>query len=145
MSAAAIRKFYLDTNVVIAIVEGREDLRVQVECLFEAIGAQQALAITSQLTWAESLVLPLRNHDTTLKNRFDGLFCELTGLEVKPVDLGVLMTAAQLRADLGVKMPDAIHLATALMTGCEGVLSEDRRMPSLPNLPVQPLHGWRFT
>lgn len=144
MNPQAVRKFYLDTNVVIAIVEGREDLKEQVECLFEAIATQQALVITSQLTWAESLVLPLKNKDSALKNRFDSLFSELAGLEVKPVDLAVLMTAARLRADMVVKMPDAIHLATALITGCDGVLSEDRRLPSLPNLPVKPLNRWHF-
>lgn len=57
-------------------------------------------------------------------------------LEVVPVSRDVLVEAARLRAIANFRLPDAIHGATAILTGCETFLTNDRRLRSLPGLEV---------
>ncbi len=51
----------------------------------------------------------------------------------------VLRTAAELRAELGVRTPDAIQLAAAVHGGCCLLLTNDRRLPELPGLRIRQL------
>lgn len=45
-----------------------------------------------------------------------------------PVDRSILVAAARLRAQLTLRLPDAIHVATALAADCELFVSNDRRV-----------------
>jgi predicted nucleic acid-binding protein len=47
---------------------------------------------------------------------------------VIPIDRSILVDAAHYRARLGIKLPDAIHVATAVAAGCEIFLSNDRKI-----------------
>jgi predicted nucleic acid-binding protein len=64
------------------------------------------------------------------------------GFEVQPVSRDVLIEAAGLRAHrASIKLPDAIHIATARMSSCTFFVSDDRRLPlpaDLTLLPVNP-------
>lgn len=53
-------------------------------------------------------------------------------LAVVPVDRAVLVEAARQRAVLGLRMPDTIHVATALASACGVLLTNDRglRLPA---------------
>lgn len=56
-----------------------------------------------------------------------------------PVSRDVLLAAARLRAEIGLKLPDAIHVATAQLTGCDQFLTNDARVPALPGLVIRRL------
>jgi predicted nucleic acid-binding protein len=47
--------------------------------------------------------------------------------------------AAQLRADLNLKTPDALHLAAAIEAGCDRVLTNDNRLSKCTDIPVEVL------
>ena len=53
-----------------------------------------------------------------------------------PAVLQVLIEAAQPRAIVNIKLPDAIHAATALLTQCSTFLGNDQRFQSVPSLTV---------
>ena len=55
-------------------------------------------------------------------------------LAVLPVDRAILVEAARQRAALGMHMPDAIHVATALAADCDLFLTNDRRLRMPPGL-----------
>ncbi|MEH2396173.1 PIN domain-containing protein [Nostoc sp.] len=57
-------------------------------------------------------------------------------LTVIPVSRQVLIEAAKLRASINIKLPDAIHAATALLTQCSTLLTNDQRFRSIPDLSV---------
>ncbi len=79
----------------------------------------------SPLAVLECLVGPLKREDATLQARFEGFFAVVAQL---PNDEAVFREAAELRAHLGVKTPDALHLATAERYGCIQFWTNDDRL-----------------
>ncbi len=53
-----------------------------------------------------------------------------------PITQAVLEEAANLRATLGLRTPDAIHLAAALLNGCALLVTNDRAFRRVPDLAV---------
>jgi predicted nucleic acid-binding protein len=59
-----------------------------------------------------------------------------TWLAVVPIERSILIEAAKLRAQLKLRLPDAIHIATAIATDCPTVLSNDRRLQAPPGVKL---------
>ena len=58
-------------------------------------------------------------------------FAARTDIDVVPLDLPTATTAAQLRADhRGLRLPDALVIATAIDAGADELVTTDRRWPS---------------
>ena len=59
-------------------------------------------------------------------------------LRLVPVSRPILIDAAALRAKhSALKLPDAIHVATARASGCEVLLTNDRALTGSPGLQVK--------
>lgn len=48
-------------------------------------------------------------------------------LSVLPVDLSVAVQAASIRATTGIRLPDALVIASGLLAGCEAIVSNDEQ------------------
>lgn len=104
--------------------------------LFAEVEARELNAITSELTLAEVLVKPLQDRNSVLESLCFQFICNRGGLRVRPVDKQILVEAARIRAVHGLRLPDAIHIATALDTGCQVLLTNDRRLRKVGDLEV---------
>jgi predicted nucleic acid-binding protein len=90
----------------------------------------------------ETLVLPYRRGDRELTDRYEDLLRRSAGLRLLELTTPLLRTAAELRAELGVKTPDAIQLAAAIFGGCSALVTNDRRLPEIPGLRVLQLSDY---
>ncbi len=54
----------------------------------------------------------------------------------------LLRTAAELRAESGIKTPDALQVAAALHGRCSLFVTNDRRLPQTPGLAVRQLSDY---
>ncbi|MBO6756466.1 MAG: PIN domain-containing protein [Roseibium sp.] len=128
------RPVYLDTNIFILLGEGVQDERRA--ALLELVASQrdgeQPSLCTSELTLAELLVDPFRNGDEDLVRLYDSWIVEgKSWLTVHPVSRDLLLTAAFLRSEFSaLKLPDAIHVSTAIELECSHILTFHRRLPS---------------
>jgi predicted nucleic acid-binding protein len=104
--------------------------------LFDAIEAGAVQAITSTVTLLEVLVAPHRDGNDDLVDRYRRMLLDTRGVDVRPVSEQVAETAARLRGDYTVRTPDAIQLATAICGQASIFLTNDRRLPSLPDIEV---------
>lgn len=125
-----VNRLYLDTNMLIALAEGADDLS---RTLWELVGSQkpdERFLCTSELTLAELVVRPYREKDDKLLRLYDNWLVSGGIFEVAPIDKPILWGAAIIRAQYStIKLPDAIHLSTAIRMGCGHLLSADRGIP----------------
>ncbi|KFL30455.1 hypothetical protein JP75_14820 [Devosia riboflavina] len=125
-----MRKFlriYVDTNVFIALKETGGNLGLKlVELLARAPIGPNPLLATSELTLAELLTKPYAEGRDDLIDQYDNWIVRSDWLEVGPVTRDVLWYAAVLRSNYrGLKLPDAIHISTAIGLGCSHFLTND--------------------
>lgn len=120
-------KAYLDACIVIYYVQRHpcHGERISRTLLPEAPDRPQ-LAVTD-LTRLECRVFPLRRQDMRLLDEFDRFF-DLPTISKIPIDTAVFDLATELRAQHGLKTPDALHLAAAIHAGCDEFWTNDDRL-----------------
>ncbi|WP_281262232.1 type II toxin-antitoxin system VapC family toxin [Acuticoccus kandeliae] len=130
------QKFYLDTNVVIAAVEDDSAAGRAIWASLQR-GAKMGRNfrdpierfVTSELTLAECLVKPLRDGDEELASVYAMLLVNNDLVAMESVHQDALWIAAYLRGQhTALKLPDAIHIATAFCCGCSFFLTGDTRL-----------------
>jgi predicted nucleic acid-binding protein len=127
-SAASI---YLDANILIRMTEGLEEDRLSVRDVLSSYVASGATFITSELSFTEVLVHPIRHKRQDHIERYNELLSSF--VEPQPVSRKVLLTAARLRADMpALRTPDAIHTATAILANASVLLTGDRGIKTRP-------------
>jgi predicted nucleic acid-binding protein len=116
---------YLDANALIRFIEGEDDGLL---FLIENAASDLLRVYTSEFTLSEVLVGPLKQGQSELVSLYEELLVSDEFLTVVAVDRTVLRRSAEVRATLGNKGPDAIHVATALSSGCTVFVSSDERI-----------------
>jgi predicted nucleic acid-binding protein len=133
---SAASKLYFDANIFIYAVEGDDDIANLVRTLFGQLNRSRNLAVTSELTLAEVLpkANPIRRRNYLELILHSGLF------DLHSVTREVLMETADYRRTVAAprpdakshaampKLPDAIHVVTAVRAGCDRMLSVDRAL-----------------
>jgi predicted nucleic acid-binding protein len=127
---------YVDTNVVIYLVERIEPYLPASAPLWDALEAGTLIVLTSQLTLLEVLVKPLREGNAVVAELFRNVLLSTAGLSCLPITRGILEAAAQLRAQYNLKTPDAIHAATALDARSTLFVTNDAAFQRIPGLNV---------
>jgi predicted nucleic acid-binding protein len=124
-------RIYLDVNVFIDAFENDEAPVTHGRRVLNHISSGEAIGVISELVVAELLTKPLETGDTEMQDAYASLFESSSTIETRPIDQRVLMKAARLRATTrALKMPDAIHVATAELHGCAGFVTGDKRLLS---------------
>lgn len=128
-----VDRLYLDTNIFIMLAEGADSevRRRLLDLVIAQVPSDRPFPCTSELTLAELLIHPYRTRNAALRQVYDNRFApENQWMEVGPVERRALDHAAWVRADYpSVKLPDAIHVSTAMGFGCTHFLTFDGKLP----------------
>jgi predicted nucleic acid-binding protein len=95
------------------------------------------VAVTSELTLAEVLVKPYQLDRAELIQAYESFLEPDGALQIEPVTASVLRDAARLRARSRLRVPDAIHAATAVTAGCSALLTNDQDLRRFQDVPVK--------
>ena len=120
-------KIYLDTNFFIQFIESdNEALRT----FYSAAGLRDEVElITRELTLLETLAGAIRDADQNEIDAYETWLNEANEiLKVIPINREILRRAAEVRVTTGNKTPDAIHVATAVLSECDTLISSDRKL-----------------
>jgi predicted nucleic acid-binding protein len=129
------QRVYLDTNIFICVLNQTPDLAGPSTALLQACADREILGQTGHLTLAELLVKPLQANDAAAVSVVKQLLVDDGVVELLEHDRRCFEDAALLRARHGMKMAEALHLATATRAGAACLVTNDRRFPSAG--PVQ--------
>ncbi len=115
---------YLDSCVVIYWVESHSVFASRIEQrVLQVAHAEFAI---SPLVIAEVLVMPFRQNNVALIQRYEAFFANSVVLTMPEI---IFIKTARLRATHpGLRTPDALHLATAQHHECEVFWTNDERL-----------------
>lgn len=130
----------LDANIVIYYVERDPVWEPKVAARLKALAAAGDTLAVSDLARAECLVGPLKNGDAAVLTDYQQFFSSPT-VQMLPLTAAVCERAAEIRVASGMtfKLPDALHLATAIEHGCGLFLTNDVQMARCTAIPVEVL------
>ena len=126
----------LDTAPLIYFIEENSLYLPLVRPSFQAVDRGDFQLVASVLTLTEVLVHPLRRSDYRLADQYRRVLLHARQVTTVHVSDAIAEEAAELRAKHGLRTPDAIQLATAIRSGASSFLTNDTRLPSLPNLSI---------
>jgi predicted nucleic acid-binding protein len=133
---------FIDTSTCIAYFSTAEAAHAVARHLFDRIAddADPLIAYLSIVSVSEMLVRPIRAGQPRL-----GLVHQFIqtypNLQILPADFEVALQAANIRALTRLALPDALLVGTALLSGCEAVITNDERW-SRRLAPLYPQFRW---
>jgi predicted nucleic acid-binding protein len=130
------QKVGLDTMIFIYAFEEHPGYLPLLKHFFSVLEKGQIEAVTSTISITECLVQPYRKKDFALAARYMVLFRNFPHLSIIPITDDVAERAAFLRAHYNLKTPDAIQVATALISGCRAFLTNDENLTSVEGIDI---------
>ncbi len=122
-------RLLLDTNCLVYLLEGTSDPehKYMVKLMERGAGGGAEL-LASTVSLAELLVGVARRGSRADVERAQRAFLGLPGLSTHPVDLEVAREGAIIRERTGMRLFDAIIVATGVIHGADALISNDRQL-----------------
>jgi predicted nucleic acid-binding protein len=137
-SVSAIRglRVYVDTNIFVYFLEADDRYINAIVPFFNAFEQGTALGFTGDAVVAETLYKPYRLDDILRVSEFKAFFSNEEFLTVLPHSTKAFELAAELSPKRGMKLIDALHFATAVLSGCQFILTNDAGFSSSKEIQV---------
>jgi len=123
----------LDSAPIIYQLEAHPQLGPRFQPLFERHAAGTVAFAVTTISIAEVLSGPLRVGDEALTKRYRAV---LDSWQVVELTADIAESAARLRASLGLRLPDAIQVASAIAVNADALVTHDRDFSRVKSLPV---------
>ena len=121
-------RIFFDTNPIIYLLDDHPVYAVLVENFILQKKLSGCELYTSVITNAEFLYKPIANREYNKLDIYNH-FIERLEFYVSPITETIAYQSAQLRAKYkGLKLPDALQLATAIEHHCDAFLTNDERL-----------------
>ena len=122
-----MKKIYLDSCVIIYLIEGKAPFYTAVSEQFKQSVIQGDLFYTTDLVRLECRTHPIKQQKLDILIDFDDFFSQAIN-HCFDLKRPVFDLATQLRANHSLKTPDALHLAAAIHYGCHEFWTNDQRL-----------------
>lgn len=123
----------LDSTPLIYYLEDHKTFKPLYAPLFMAEADGLLEFVISSIAVAEILTGPFKAGNEALANRYRKT---LSSWEIVVLDVELATLAARLRASHKLKLPDAIHAATAISTGSAALVTHDRDFSGLKGMRI---------
>lgn len=120
------KKIFLDTAPIVYYLENNEMYYPVMKRFWRS--AESCDYVTSAVTVTEYLTYPYQQNEIKLINDFNA-FIDGMEINIKSIDREIAEKAAKIRAEYKFfKTMDALQLATACLSGCDLVLTNDKQL-----------------
>lgn len=130
------KRIAFDTNLLIYIMEKHPIYFDVVKTIFTSIEKGQVYAVTSMLIVTEILTKPLKDANRRLVQQYKAIVSTFPNISIRNIDYQVAVTAAKIRAEYGIKTPDALFIATAIEENAEAFVTNDSQLARLSNVDI---------
>ena len=121
-------KIFLDTAPFIYYLEKSNLYYDIMKMLMLELYEGKKKIVTSILTYEEYCVQPYKNHQKERITAFEN-FIKYMGIDVLEINREIALKAAEIRAEYkGFKAMDALQLASAVISGCDLFLTNDKQL-----------------
>lgn len=126
----------VDTTLFIYFIERNPTYVDIARTFFQVVDRGECKAFTSVVNLLEVLVVPFRNGDMNLARQYNDILFDTEGLSMVSLSPAIAEEAARLRASYTIRTPDSIQMATAIVEKASFFLTNDKQLPSLPNMKI---------
>jgi len=123
--AARVSLIGIDSVALIYLIEQNKTYYDRMYAIAQHIADGSIQAVCSTITLAEVLVHPLRTGNTQLVNQYENILRGSKNLSLIALNHDIARLSADLRARYNLRTPDAIHVASAIHSGCDAFLTND--------------------
>lgn len=131
-----IRQLAFDTAPLIYFVERHPSYFDRMLFIMRYVDSGLIAGVASTMALAEVLVQALRAGDKALTERYEAILSKSHNFRLEPVTTMVARQAADLRAHYNLRTPDALHVATAMVAGCDAFLTNDTMLQRVKEIAV---------
>ncbi len=132
----SVNRLFLDSAPVIYYVDMNPGYSAIMDGIFDWIRAAQIRVVTSPVTLAECLILPLRDSNLSQQQLFVDIITGQDTADFVNITSEIARTAADIRARYRLQLPDAFQIATALDAGCQAFLTNDAQLKRIAELKI---------
>lgn len=132
----SVKRLYIDTAPFIYYVETHPSYVDRMDVIIGRLEPQRIRSFCSVITLAEVLTTPLREGNQALVEQYKSILLNSREFRVSPVDNIIAQTAASLRARYNLRLPDALQVATAIISGCDAFLTNDLGLKRVTEIKV---------
>jgi predicted nucleic acid-binding protein len=131
---AGVKLLFLDTAPVIYYLEGHPTFSLSIRSIFDRVSDGDLKVVSSPITLAECSSIPCVHQRPELKQDLsDVLALNRHGI-FRITDEVVLIEAVKVRVKYGLKLADAIQVATAIVCSCEAFLTNDTALSKVTEI-----------
>lgn len=130
------KRVYFDTNIFIYIFEGSPQYQDAIKLVLQLVESEEIEAFTNEITLGELLVFPFKNKQERIARTYIQALNNPDFVALTPTTQDIHIKAAQIRAEYGIKYPDAVHVASALLSACDVFLTNDRKIKAVDPLEM---------
>jgi|CXWL01.1.fsa_nt_gi predicted nucleic acid-binding protein len=123
----------VDSAPIIYVLERHPKLAPRFQPLFERQSAGEIRFAVTTITIAEVLTGPLKSGEEALAKRYRAV---LESWQVANLTVDIAESAARFRASLGLRMADAIQVASAMSINADALVTHDRDFSRVKTLTV---------
>ena len=125
-----------DTSPVIYLIETHPDYDVLITEIFRRIDRGSMTGFTSAITLTEVLTQPLKQGQVHLQKEYRDLLLHSANFYTLPINAEIAEQAAGLRAQYGLRTPDALQVAAAKTANCHAFLTNDKALKRIEDVKV---------
>jgi predicted nucleic acid-binding protein len=126
----------VDTMVFIYHFEDHKRYAPLTQRILEAWESGTHRGVTSMITMLEILVKPKRDENWDAVGDYRDLLLTFPNLKIAAFDEECAERASDLRARYGIKSPDAIQIASALLNGATAFVTNDDQLKQVNELEI---------
>jgi predicted nucleic acid-binding protein len=129
-----VKRLFLDTAPVIYYIEKDPNFYSLVEPIFHKLIARDFQAVSSPITLLECSIYPCQKEFIDRQQDFEDILVWDDNTNFTLIDEKIAIEAVRIRIKYGLKTPDAIQIATAIVSDCDAFFTGDAALSKVTEI-----------